>query len=474
MRVPCALQIKLATFAIGAFYILSTVPLRSQTVTVHVFTDSPDGSEPDAPLVQGRDGKLYGTTGQGGTNVCTNLGYDTGCGTIFNLDTSGNLTVLHSFDGTDGFGPQGVILASDGNFYGAAQLGGAYGFGTLFRITASGVFTKLHDFANGADGEYSQDQLLQALDGNLYGFTQTGLYRASPSGTITSLFNFPGSFPVTNNRAPLIQAPDGSLYSSMAYGYYNGQTYPCGSIVRFNLQGTVISEHDFGCSLTQPSGNFPYSALTLASDGNFYGTNVGGGSGSVGTAFKLNPQSNLLTVLHDYTRASESPYAGLIQGTDGNFYGVVIYSDAAYSGTVDQLTPAGIYTEVGDLPYHGEDFPYWSLIQHTSGKFYGSSWFAENQPGYYGSVYSFDNGLAPFITFVRAQGKIGSTVQILGQGFKGTTSVIFNGVPASSFSILSATYLTAVVPAGATSGPVTVQTSNRTLTSNKNFIISNR
>jgi uncharacterized repeat protein (TIGR03803 family) len=471
MRAPLALHLKFAAIAI--LCILSTAALQSQTVTeVHEFTDTPDGSEPDAALVQGRDGKLYGTTGLGGINTCTNFGYKTGCGTVFNLDTSGNLTLLHSFDGTDGFEPQGVILASDGNFYGAALQGGAYGYGTLFRISAGGVFTKLYDFANGADGKYPLDQLLQASDGNFYGFTETGLYRATPSGAVTRIFTF-SPYPVTNNSAPLIQAPDGSLYASMGYGYYNGETYPCGSIVKFNLQGTIISELDFGCSQTQPSGNVPFSAMTLAMDGNFYGTNVGGGSGGVGTAFKLNPKTNFLTVLHNYTLASEYPYAGLIQGTDGNFYGVVIYSNAAYSGTIDQLTPAGIYTEVGDLPYNGEDFPYWTLIQHTGGKFYGSSWFAEDEPGYDGSIFSFDNGLAPFITFVRAAGRVGSTVQILGQGFKGTTSVKFNGVPASSFSILSATYLTAVVPTGAASGPVTVQIANRNLTSNKNFIVSN-
>ena len=65
-------------------------------------------------------------------------------------------------------------------------------------------------------------------------------------------------------------------------------------------------------------------------------------------------------------------------------------------------------------------------------------------------------------------GNVGKTVEILGQGFTGTTSVSFNGAPAT-FKVVSATYLTATVPSGATTGFVTVVTPSGTLTSNKKF-----
>ncbi len=81
-------------------------------------------------------------------------------------------------------------------------------------------------------------------------------------------------------------------------------------------------------------------------------------------------------------------------------------------------------------------------------------------------------GLGPFITFVRAQGKIGATAQILGQGFAGATSVTFNGVPAARFAVVKDTFMTAVVPSGATTGRVVVTTPARALNSNKNFRIS--
>jgi hypothetical protein len=79
-------------------------------------------------------------------------------------------------------------------------------------------------------------------------------------------------------------------------------------------------------------------------------------------------------------------------------------------------------------------------------------------------------GLGPFVSFVPSlsSGKVGKTIQILGQGFTGTTNVSFNGVSAT-FAVASDTYLTAVVPAGATTGRVTVTASGGTLTSNKVF-----
>jgi hypothetical protein len=54
----------------------------------------------------------------------------------------------------------------------------------------------------------------------------------------------------------------------------------------------------------------------------------------------------------------------------------------------------------------------------------------------------------------------------------GTTSVTFNGVAVTSFRVVSGTYMTAVVPTGATTGPVVVTTPTATLTSNKNFQIN--
>jgi hypothetical protein len=81
-------------------------------------------------------------------------------------------------------------------------------------------------------------------------------------------------------------------------------------------------------------------------------------------------------------------------------------------------------------------------------------------------------GLGPFVAFVLPTGKTGQTAQILGQGFTGTTSVVFHGVPAKSFKVESDTYMTAVIPSGATTGSVVVTTPSGKLTSNQAFRIT--
>jgi hypothetical protein len=111
-------------------------------------------------------------------------------------------------------------------------------------------------------------------------------------------------------------------------------------------------------------------------------------------------------------------------------------------------------------------------MQDTNGIFYGSA----PQGGAYsfGSIYSLVMGLPPFVTFVRANGKTGEQVQILGPGLTGTTKVTFDGIPANSFAVESDTFMTALVPESATTGKVVVTTPTGKLTSNVNFRIRSR
>ena len=106
-------------------------------------SDCLDGRAPSA-VIEGSDGNFYGTTRAGGK-----FGSENSDGTVFVLTPSGALTTLYSFcseenqnstDCLDGAGPNGLIQASDGNFYGTTVIGGAYGdfgFGTLFKLAVS-------------------------------------------------------------------------------------------------------------------------------------------------------------------------------------------------------------------------------------------------------------------------------------------------------------------------------------------------
>ena len=85
-----------------------------------------------------------------------------------------------------------------------------------------------------------------------------------------------------------------------------------------------------------------------------------------------------------------------------------------------------------------------------------------------GTIFGLDMGLGPFVEALTYSGKVGKTIEFLGQGFTKSSTVAFNGVPAKR-SVKSGNYLTAKVPVGATTGFVTITTGDGTLTSNKVF-----
>jgi uncharacterized repeat protein (TIGR03803 family) len=167
------------------------------------------------------------------------------------------------------------------------------------------------------------------------------------------------------------------------------------------------------------------------------------------------------------------PFGGLVQATDGNLYGTTVYGGANNQGTIFQVTPRGKSTIVHSFQdttgsLFGE-YPEVTLIQNTNGIMYGDTLNGGTSGRRQGVFYSFDMGLKPFVSMVAWYGAVGKTIEILGQGLKGTTAVSFNGTPATTFAAVSDTYLTAVVPSGTTAGFVTVTTPGGLLTSNKPF-----
>jgi hypothetical protein len=73
-------------------------------------------------------------------------------------------------------------------------------------------------------------------------------------------------------------------------------------------------------------------------------------------------------------------------------------------------------------------------------------------------------------SFSPAGGFAGTTVTITGLNFTGATQVRFNGLSAS-FTVDSPSQITATVPAGATTGPISVQTPGGTAVSTANFVV---
>ncbi|MGC1371699.1 MAG: choice-of-anchor tandem repeat GloVer-containing protein [Candidatus Sulfotelmatobacter sp.] len=205
--------------------------------------------------------------------------------------------------------------------------------------------------------------------------------------------------------------------------------------------------------------------------GTTYGTTVGYvGKYGYGTVFKMN-SSGTITTLYGFCALSNcadgtSPYAGLIQGTDGRLYGTTSFGGAHNDGTVFSITTGGTLTTLHSFDGADGLLPEAGLIQDTNGTFYGTAYGggASNL----GTVFSLSVGLAPFVETRPTSGEEGAKVIILGSDLISASAVTFNGT-AATFTVISGTAIETTVPAGATSGTVSVTTRARTLDSNVKF-----
>jgi uncharacterized repeat protein (TIGR03803 family) len=279
----------------------------------------------------------------------------------------------------DGYRPDVLIQASDGNFYGAAQLT-TFGSsnpngGTLFKVTPDGQFTLLFTFTADANGNY--------VNGN-------------------------------NPATALVEANDGFLYGAS----FEGGATNHGALFRISKTGSGFTVlHSFCSAANCADGSIPGS-LILGHDGNLYGTTLEGGSssgncaapyGGCGTIFRFTPPGTF-TTLHRLNGSSDGAApGGMIQGSDGNLFGII-------GGGVFRFTPGGSFTILatfpkakGFLPTSGDS----PLVQASNGKLYGAlTSYALNQVQFY-EIDSSGSGFQEFpeIGTLSAIFDIGSLIQ---------------------------------------------------------------
>jgi uncharacterized repeat protein (TIGR03803 family) len=382
------------------------VAAGSGIVTTLASFNGTNGAVPLGGLIEDSLGNLFGTTEQGGTGA--NPG-----GTVFEVAAgTGTITTLATFTVATGDGPAGgVIQNSGGILFGTTEFDGPGGHGTVFEVNDGTIIT-LASF-NGANGSDSNSGVIQDSNGNLFGTTSSGganndgtvFEVAAGSGAITTLASFNG----TNGAVPLggvIEDSGGNLFGTVAGGA--------------NSDGTVFEVVAGSGAITTlatfngTNGAGPSGGVIEDSSGNLFGTTQGGGANAAGTVFEVPAGSGTITTLASFNGANGSDSStGVIQDSSGNLFGTTESGGANGDGTIFELAIPPVVTSIS--PQAGPTFG-------------------------------------------------GTTVTISGTYLTGASAVSFGGTPASSFTVNSATQITATAPAEA-AGTVDVTVTNPSGTS---------
>jgi uncharacterized repeat protein (TIGR03803 family) len=394
----------LAIAIVFALVVVTPQAARAQTLNVlHTFSGAGDGADPSAGLTIDHAGNLYGTTIYGGGS---------NNGTVFKLSHSGSNWVLNTLcsftGGNDGGNPQArVIFGPDGSLYGTTSAGG-FGDGTVFNLKPQVIACKsaicpwsetvLYRFQEGSDGttpEYGDLTFDQT--GNLYGTTVAGglrtcegdcgvvfkLTRSGSSWTESVVYSFTGGNDGGTPFSGVIFDSAGDLYGSAYYGgaqsagtvyelipsgsswtektltdFSGGGGYPIGGLT-FDAQGNLFGTGFVGGTvfeLMPSNGSWVYNLLetfngfdgpfgspTFDAAGNFYGTNATGGAYDQGFVFKFTPSNGgwTFTDLYDFTGGNDGgfPVSNVIFDANGNLYGTTYLGGASGFGVVWQIKP---------------------------------------------------------------------------------------------------------------------------------------
>jgi len=270
---------------------------RAQSLSVvHSFTGGLDGSQPVSGLVMSSQGNFYGTTSYGG---------DFGSGTVFEVSSTGTLTTLYAFTGlADGGDPQAALVLVGSTLFGTTTRGGAHSNGTVFSLTLAGKEAVLYSFSGTSDGSTPNASLTRDSKGNFYSTT----------------------------------------FSGGKYG--NGVVF---ELARPKAPSKVWTEtvlYNFGAN--HEDGAEPIAGVTFDKEGNLYGTTSVDGQYSYGNVYQLVPGTSGWTenILHQFELLSDggTPYAGIVIDTAGNLFGATTEGGQGGTnggGTVFEISPNG-------------------------------------------------------------------------------------------------------------------------------------
>ena len=381
---------------------VTTPSAQAQTFTVlHAFTDAPDGNLPNA-IIRDAKGNIYGTTAAGGILGCANDG-QAECGTIFEVDTHGNETVLYRFTGfSDGSGPVAApVQDAAGNLYGTTEGNGATNSpSTVFKLDKSGQLTVLHTFDTGfANGGSADSPLVLDKEGNLYGTAPLGgddqcgsngngcgiVFKVDTKGKFSVIHTFTGPFNGDGwqPEGGLVIDHAGNLYGSTYLGGDRncGFALGCGVVFKVDTSGKYTLLHRF---TRLAEGRYPLG-LIQDSAGNLYGWAASAGDlkcdfDGCGTIFEV-VTSGKFKVLYTFTqknyryRNSGFDVPHLVRDKKGNLYGANQLDGAHNAGYLFELNTKGKFTDLYDFPgadTNDNGFDPQGFVLDQAGNFYGT------------------------------------------------------------------------------------------------------
>ncbi len=392
------------------------------------FTGNSDGGYPLAPLMQGTDSNLYGSTYPG---------------YAFKISTKGVFKVINKIPSVP-YGP--FVQGTDGAFYGMTAEGGTAGVGTIFKISGTKV-TTLYNFDT-THGAFPYSGLALGADGNFYGTASAGgtgnggvAFKVTSAGVETVLYNF-DSVHTTNGYEPnagLVAATDGNLYGATVFG---GSKFD-GVLYKMTTAGaiTVLSNFD------NTHGSAPYSTPMQHTSGVFFGLTNKGGTPGKGIVYSLNnsvvPFVALTSTLGTVGKAVGILGSGLSGTTSVKFNGATASFTKVSDTYITAKVPSG---ETGIV-----------TVTTAAGTLSSSQQYR----------------VTPKITsFTPTSGPVGAQVVIIGTGLIQASALTAGGVKVTAFTVNSDKQITLTIPTGAKTGKFVVTSPGGKGTSSGTFTVN--
>ncbi|MCU0359961.1 MAG: hypothetical protein MUF75_04435 [Bacteroidia bacterium] len=289
------------------------------------------GQQPFGSVIEASNGRLYGVNRTGGAN---------NVGTLFEYNLSNSTySVMTNFISATGSLPQAApIQASNGKLYGTTINGGSSNNGVIYEYNIStSTYSVIVNFTSAVTGGQSFGSLLEATNGNLFGITATGgstanagaIFGINPTTNSYSLLAaFVGSVSGANPQAGLIQASNGKLYGTARIGGANN----LGTLYEFDITGNTLTKLvDFSSA----NGTLPLGAVMQSTNGLLYGVTSAGGTQSVGVLYEYNISLSTFSKEFDFNSSNGGfPNGSLLHAANDKLYGMTSAGGTATAGVI--------------------------------------------------------------------------------------------------------------------------------------------